>query len=61
MSYFVGMVLYMAHLLSTCLQEDAARQLEILEKEIQDSTAELGKIIPLHEDQVQKEKDIGKQ
>ena len=48
MSYFVGMVLYMAHLLSTCLQEDAARQLEILEKEIQDSTAELGKIIPLH-------------
>ncbi|RDX67918.1 Structural maintenance of chromosomes protein 3 [Mucuna pruriens] len=41
-------------------KEDAARQLEILEKEIQDSTAELGKIIPLHEDQVEKEKDIAK-
>ncbi|WVZ19887.1 hypothetical protein V8G54_007209 [Vigna mungo] len=39
-------------------KEDAARQLEILEKEIQDSTIELGKIIPLHEDQIQKEKDI---
>ncbi|KAL5126582.1 Structural maintenance of chromosomes protein 3 [Glycine soja] len=46
---------------NTRAKEDAARQLEILEKEIQDSTAELGKIIPLHEDQVQKEKDIGKQ
>ncbi|KAL2316967.1 hypothetical protein Fmac_030843 [Flemingia macrophylla] len=42
-------------------KEDAAKQLEILEKEIEDSTAELGKIIPLHEDQVQKEKDIAKQ
>ncbi|BAT79746.1 hypothetical protein VIGAN_02267200 [Vigna angularis var. angularis] len=42
-------------------KEDAARQLEILEKEIQDSTIELGKIIPLHEDQIQKEKDIAMQ
>ncbi|KAK7354274.1 hypothetical protein VNO80_19733 [Phaseolus coccineus] len=39
-------------------KEDAARQLEILEKEIQDSTVELGKIVPLHENQVLKEKDI---
>ncbi|TKY53861.1 Structural maintenance of chromosomes protein 3 [Spatholobus suberectus] len=39
-------------------KEDAARQLEILEKEIQDSMAELCKIIPVHEDQVQKEKDL---
>ncbi|KAG5120860.1 hypothetical protein JHK84_039200 [Glycine max] len=46
---------------NTRAKEDAARQLKILEKEIQDSTAELGKTIPLHEDQVQKEKDIGKQ
>ncbi|KAG5053187.1 hypothetical protein JHK87_005385 [Glycine soja] len=45
---------------NTRAKEDAARQLEILEKEIQDSTAELGKIVPLHEDQVQKEKDIVK-
>jgi len=51
----------MAQLLPKCFQEDAARQLEILEKEIQDSTIELGKIIPLHEDQVQKEKDIAMQ
>ncbi|XP_027904525.1 structural maintenance of chromosomes protein 3 [Vigna unguiculata] len=42
-------------------KEDAARQLEILEKEIQDSTIELEKIIPLHEDQIQKEKDIAMQ
>lgn len=55
---FDGIVFYMAHLFPTCFQEDAARQLEILEKEIQDSTIELGKIIPLHEDQIQKEKDI---
>ncbi|KAK7389419.1 hypothetical protein VNO78_24445 [Psophocarpus tetragonolobus] len=38
-------------------EEDVARQLEIPEKESQDSTAELGKIISLHEEQVKKEKD----
>jgi len=57
-SCFDGIVLYIAHVLPTCFQEDAARQLEILEKEIQDSTVELGKIVPLHENQVLKEKDI---
>lgn len=54
------MVLYMIHLLPTCSQEDAARHLEILEKEIQDSMDELDKISPLYEDQVKKEKDITK-
>ncbi|XP_061338164.1 structural maintenance of chromosomes protein 3 isoform X1 [Gastrolobium bilobum] len=41
-------------------KEDAARQLELLEKEIQESMNELDKISPLYEDQVKKEKDITK-
>ncbi|KAK7300360.1 hypothetical protein RJT34_11204 [Clitoria ternatea] len=41
-------------------KEDAAGQLRILEKEIQDSMDELDKISPLYEDQVKKEKDITK-
>ncbi|KAK2432041.1 Structural maintenance of chromosomes (SMC) family protein [Trifolium repens] len=39
-------------------KEDAAKQLEILENEIQDSMNELDKISPLYDDQVKKEKDI---
>ncbi|KAK7320513.1 hypothetical protein VNO77_30059 [Canavalia gladiata] len=41
-------------------KEDAARQLQVLEREIQDSMDELDKISPLYEDQVKKEKDITK-
>ncbi|CAJ2633686.1 structural maintenance of chromosomes protein 3-like isoform X2 [Trifolium pratense] len=41
-------------------KEDAAKQLEILENEIQDSMNELDKISPLYDDQVKKEKDISK-
>jgi hypothetical protein len=48
----------MIYLLPTWFQEDAAKQLEILENEIQDSMNELDKISPLYDDQVKKEKDI---
>ncbi|GAU14498.1 hypothetical protein TSUD_250400, partial [Trifolium subterraneum] len=41
-------------------KKDAAKQLKILEKEIQDSMNELEKISPLYDDLVQKEKDITK-
>lgn len=41
-------------------KKDAARQLDLLEKEIQDSMDELDKISPLYEDQVKKEKYIAK-
>lgn len=55
-----GVVLFVIYLLPTCFQEDAAKQLEILENEIKDSMNELDKIRPLYDDQVQKEKDIAK-
>jgi structural maintenance of chromosome 3 (chondroitin sulfate proteoglycan 6) len=42
------------------LQGDATRQLEILQKEIQDSMDELDKIHPFYEKQVIKEKEITK-
>ncbi|XP_075634803.1 structural maintenance of chromosomes protein 3 isoform X1 [Castanea sativa] len=41
-------------------KEDATRQLEILQKEIQDSMDELDKIHPFYENQVIKEKEITK-
>ncbi|KAI9116787.1 hypothetical protein K1719_012153 [Acacia pycnantha] len=41
-------------------KEDAARQLKLLEKEIQDSMDELDKISPLYENQAIQEKDITK-
>ncbi|XP_057441576.1 structural maintenance of chromosomes protein 3-like [Lotus japonicus] len=41
-------------------KKDAAKQLGILEKEIQDSMDELDKISPLYEDHVKKEQDITK-
>lgn len=44
----------------TCLQGDAVRQLQTLQKEIQDSMDELEKMNPLYEDQVMKEKEITK-
>ena len=40
------------------VQEDAAKQLEILEKEIQESTNELNKMKPLYEGQVKEEEEI---
>ncbi|CAB4313569.1 unnamed protein product [Prunus armeniaca] len=43
-----------------CLQGDAVRQLQTLQKEIQDSMDELEKMNPLYEDQVMKEKEITK-
>ena len=49
-----------AKLASCMLQEDATRQLEILQKEIQDSMDELDKIHPFYENQVIKEKEITK-
>ncbi|XP_027158386.1 structural maintenance of chromosomes protein 3 [Coffea eugenioides] len=39
-------------------KEDAAKQLEILEKEIQESTNELNKMKPLYEGQVKEEEEI---
>lgn len=41
-------------------QEDAAKQLEILQREIQDSTEELHKITPLYNEKVIEEKEISK-
>lgn len=41
-------------------KEDAKKQLDILQREIQDSMKELDKISPLYENQVIKEKDITK-
>ncbi|KAJ7964829.1 Structural maintenance of chromosomes protein [Quillaja saponaria] len=41
-------------------KEEALKQLEILEREIQESMDELGKISPLYENQVIEEKDITK-
>ena len=52
--------MYMINLLPTCFQENAVKQLKILEKEIQDSMDKLDEISPLYEDQVKKEKDITK-
>lgn len=43
-----------------CFQDDAIKQLHVLEKEIQESTEELDKISPLYEAQVIKEKEITK-
>lgn len=43
---FDWMDLYMVHLLPTFFQKDAARQLNLLEKEIQDSMDEPDKISP---------------
>lgn len=40
------------------LQDDAVKQLEILQKEIQDSQEELNKIRPLYNNQVREEEDI---
>lgn len=54
------MVLYIIHFVLNAFQKDAAKQREILEKEIQDSMDELDKISPLYEGQVKKEKDITK-
>lgn len=42
------------------MQEDAVRQLQILQNEIQDSMNELEEINPLYENQVMKEKEITK-
>ena len=42
------------------LQEDAMIQLDILQREIQDSMEELEKISPFHESRVTKEKEITK-
>ena len=52
--------MYMINLLPTCFQENAVKQLKILEKEIQDSMDKLDEISPLYEAQVKKEKDITK-
>ncbi|RVW19679.1 Structural maintenance of chromosomes protein 3 [Vitis vinifera] len=41
-------------------KEDAAKQLEILQREIQDSTEELHKITPLYDEKVIEEKEISK-
>lgn len=43
------------------LQEKAIKQLELLQKEIQDSTEELDKISPSYEHQVAKEEKITKE
>lgn len=43
---------------NTKAKEDAVRQLELLEKEIQESTGELNRIMHLHGDQVKKEEDL---
>ncbi|CAA3031337.1 structural maintenance of chromosomes 3 [Olea europaea subsp. europaea] len=43
---------------NTKAKEDAVRQLELLEKEIQESTGELNRIMYLHGDQVKKEEDL---
>jgi hypothetical protein len=50
----------MIYILPKWFQEDATKQLEMLENEIQVSMDELDKIIPLYDGQVQKEKDITK-
>jgi structural maintenance of chromosome 3 (chondroitin sulfate proteoglycan 6) len=44
----------------TCFQDDAMKQLHILQKEIQDSQKELNKISPIYEEHLSKEKDITK-
>jgi hypothetical protein len=50
----------MIYLLPAWFQEDAAKQLETLKNEIQDTKNKLKEISPLYDDQVQKEKDITK-
>lgn len=47
--------------LITQLQGDAKRQLDYLLTEIQESERELGKIIPLYDEQVNKEKETTKE
>lgn len=47
-------------LIFTCFQEDAVKQLQSLQKEIQDSMDELEKISPLYENQLMREKEITK-
>lgn len=46
--------------ISICFQEDAGRQLQMLQKEIQDSSDELDKISPIYDNQVIEEKEISK-
>lgn len=53
-------MLQMSCIIFTFTQEDAVRQLQILQKEIQDSMDELDKINPFYENQVVKEKEITK-
>lgn len=53
------MLLISVHIIST--QEDAVRQLQVLQSEIQDSMNELEEINPLYENQVEKEKEITKE
>lgn len=53
-------MLQMLCIIFTFAQEDAVRQLQILQKEIEDSMDELDKINPLYENQVLNEKEITK-
>ena len=50
----------MIHFWPMFFQEDAVRQLEILEEEIQESMDELDKISPNYANQVMEEKDVTK-
>lgn len=51
--------LYTLHILP--LQEDARQQLEILQKEIQESNKDLAKITPLYDQKVKEEHDISRE